>query len=143
MRVLGEEARENGLKYSLLERLQALYQKYGGCALRHMVSLNTNYRCHEDVMKIPNELFYESKIKSHPQDAFPHHMAAYPLVFVCSSLTSEVNHELEAQLLLKEVERFVISNWPVNWGKKDPRKVCIVTPSRTQVLYIVYSKNSH
>ena len=128
--VLGEEARENGLKYSLLERLGELYKQYGGLALQHMASLNTNHCCHQELVKVPNEFFYESKIKVAPSNAAEHHLAEYPLVFVCSSLTTEVNLELE---LLQQVRHFVVDNWPTSWGEKDLKQICIVTPSQTQV----------
>lgn len=130
--VLGEEARENGLKYSLLERLEVLYKKCGGYALQHMVSLNTNYRCHEDIMKIPNELFYESRIKlntavsTHPQ-------AKYALMFICSSLTSNVDQYLEAELVLQQIKTLLLLNWPAKWGKRDLKKIGLVTASRVQV----------
>ena len=102
-----------------------------------MVSLNTNYRCHEDVMRIPNDLFYDSKIKSCSQNASLHPQATYPLLFVCSSLTSDVDHHLEANLLLNQVRRFVIDSWPGCWGDEDVKKVCLTTASQTQVFIII------
>ncbi len=134
--MLGEAARENGFKYSLLERLQVLYKKHGGLALQHMVSLNTNYRCHKDLVKIPNELFYESNIKScSPHDAFPHPKAAFPLIFVCSSLTAEVDCQLEAKILLEQVQYFAMSHWPSSiWGKQDLQTIGLATASQTQVI---------
>lgn len=131
--VLGEEARENGLKFSLLERLQNMYKQLGGLAVEHMVSLNTNYRCRQELVKIPNELFYDSKINTAHCNALQHPRAAYPLIFVCSGLTSKVNSKLEAQLLLEQVSRFAIHSWPLSWGEKDLKKICVTTASRTQV----------
>lgn len=127
--VLGEEARENGLKYSLLQRLQVLYKKCGDKASKHMVSLNTNYRCHKDIVNIFNELFfYTSRIKMRPYNASERSQTKYPLVFVCSSLTSKVDYELakrEAQLLLQQVGE--------RWDGTDPRTICLTTATRTQV----------
>jgi hypothetical protein len=122
--VLGDEARENGLKYSLLQRLQVLYRKCGGKSLEHIVFLNTNYRCHRDIVKIFNELlFYNFKIKMSPHDKS--NEVKCPLVFVCSSVTSTVDPEVEAQLLLKQVkERCEEIDW---------RDVCLTTATRTQV----------
>lgn len=131
--VLGEQARENGLKYSLLERLKELYLQCGGNALHHMVSLNTNYRCRKEIVKIPSELFYDSKIKMHPQNASAHPQAKYPLVFVCSSLTADVDPNLEAKLILQQIKHYVVSLWPVSWGRQDLSKICLATASRTQV----------
>ena len=134
--VLGEEARENGLKYSLMERLQELYKQFGGLAVQHMISLNTNYRCHKDLIQIPNDLFYDSKIHSLPYDASPHPRAAFPLIFVCSSTTGQVNSQLEAQVLLEQVQYFAVSHWPTSWGARDLRKVCLATTSQTQVCVV-------
>lgn len=132
--MLGEEARDNGLKYSLLERLCHLYKNLGGAALQHMVSLNTNYRCHADIMQLPNRLFYESKIEPHPLDARLHPDARYPLVFVCSSLGYEVDCHLEARILLSLLQDLVVDKWPTKeWGERDLSTVCLVTTSRTQV----------
>ena len=98
-----------------------------------MVSLNTNYRCHEDVMRIPNDLFYDSKIKSCSRNASAHPQATYPLLFVCSSLASGVNDYLGANLLLEQIKRLVIDSWPLCWGEKDPKKICLLTASQSQV----------
>ena len=137
--MLGEEARENGLKYSLLERLQVLYDKYGDQASSHIVSLNTNYRCHKDIVEIPNQLFYENMIKC-PQNAHHDHHpdATFPLLFVCSSVSSTTDDELEAQLILQQVEKFAVHSWPSNWGKRDLTKICLVTASKTQVIWFTY-----
>ena len=122
--VLGEEARENGLKFSLLERLQILYRKCGGLALDHMVSLNTNYRCCEELIRIPNELFYESKIKTKASPCQLPSMYIYPLKFVCSSITEETDPEYEAMLLLEETRQFIASS-----GGHFVDEVCAVTAS--------------
>jgi ATP-dependent exoDNAse (exonuclease V) beta subunit len=137
---LGEEARENGLKYSLLERLQDIYEKCGDNALKHMVSLNTNYRCHEEIVTIPNKLFYESMIKICPQNAITHPETEYPLVFVCSSLMPGVDRNLEAEVILSEARKFV-TNWPENWAEQDLSKIALVTASQTQVCCVLYSCN--
>ena len=132
--MLGEEARENGLKYSLLERLQILYRECGGLALDHMVSLDTNYRCREELIRIPNELFYESKIKT---KVSPHQLPSiytYPLKFVCSSITEETDANREAMLLLKETRQFIESS-----SSCSVDEICAVTASRTQVCNIMYA----
>ena len=134
--MLGEEARENGLKYSLLERLQVLYNECGGQALDHMVSLNTNYRCHKDIVEIPNQLFYENTIKRPHHDHNPG--ATFPLLFICSSISSTTDNNVEAQLILQQVEKFTVHSWPSNWGERDLTKICLVTASKTQVIWFTY-----
>ena len=133
---MGEEARENGLKYSLLERLCHLYMSLGDAALEHMVTLRNNYRCHADIMQLPNRLFYGNTIEPHALDAQLHPDFQYPLVFVCSSLNYEVDCKLEAKIVLEQLQS-VVDRWPTKqWGERDLTKVCLVTASRTQVCCI-------
>ena len=110
------------MKYSLLERLEILYKKFGGKSLEHVAFLNTNYRCHKEIVNISNLLFYESRIQMKPVRLLGSSQEKYPLTFICSSLSSDVDNELEAKLLLKEVEKF---------GSAEG--VCLATASRTQV----------
>ena len=126
--VLGDEARENGLKLSLLERLQILYRECGGLALDHMVSLYTNYRCREELIQIPNELFYESKIKTKASSEMLPSSYPYPLKFVCSSITEETDPNCEALLLAEESRQFITSS-----RGHFVDEISAVTASRTQV----------
>ena len=141
--VLGEEARENGFKHSLLERLQILYKECGDQALSHMASLSINYRCHPDIMKIPNQLFYENKVKFCPQKPHYHPDAVFPLLFVCSSLGPTADNVVEAQLILRLAEKLVVHSWPDNWGARDLSKACLVTASQTQVIWFNYNNSMH
>lgn len=126
MLVLGDEARENGLKYSLQQRLQVLYRKCGGKALEHLVFLNTNYRCHRDIVSFFNDLFfYKFKIKMNPYIDSQNPQVKYPLVFVCSSLTTTVDPEVEAELLLEQVKE---RQEGIDW-----QDICLTTATRTQV----------
>ncbi len=82
----------------------------------YMVSLNTNYRCQSNIQSCPHDA-------SHPK-------AAFPLIFVCSSLTAEVDCRLEAQILLEQMEYFAMTHWPSSWGARDLQKI---SASLTQV----------
>ena len=128
--MLGEEARKHGMKTSLLERLQVIYNNIGDRAKEYMLSLDVNYRCHKDIIAIPKELFYSDSIIPSAMDAKTHPHAPFPLVFVCSSLTHKVDLDFEARLLLDEASKY-ISPWPKEWGGRQ--MVCVVTPSITQV----------
>ena len=138
--MFGEEAREHGLKYSLLERLYDLYRSYGGHAQDYIVQLSVNYRCHQDIMKIPNKLFYDNKVNPQPPgvqgqhpDAQAHPDISYPLVFLCTSMGSESYADTEANELLKYLHNVVITKWPDQWGVKNLKEVSIIAASRTQV----------
>ncbi len=136
--VLGHEARSYGMKHSLLERLQKLYLKIGGNAHKYMLSLDVNFRCHKDIMCIPNPLFYGNSIVPNAQEAPPHPLAPFPLVFVCSSLTPQVNCESEVKLLLTEASKYITqNNWPAVWGPYDPQRVCISASTMIQVYKLI------
>ena len=141
--MIGEEAREHGLKYSLLERLYELYRSYGGHAQDYIVKLNVNYRCHQDIMKIPNILFYDNKVNPQPacvQGLHPDAQALpdtpYPLVFLCTSMGNESHADIEANELLKYLQNKVITKWPDHWGVKNLKELSIIAASRTQVWYV-------
>jgi hypothetical protein len=124
------------------------YEKIGGLAKDCLLTLSTNYRCHEDILAIPHQLFYLG-LKSKARQASPHPKAAYPLLFVCSNVTSNVcSSEIEARILLEQVSMF-IQHWPKNdssWGNFDPKKIAVVASTRPQVLQVythVFAINIH
>lgn len=133
--MLGDETRASGFKLSLLERLQIEYERSGGPAKDYLLTLSTNYRCHKDILAIPHQLFY-SGLKCKARKADPHPKAPYPLLFLCSNLTSNVcSREIEALVLLEQVS-FFIKHWPRNnssWGDYEPKKIAVVTSTRPQV----------
>ncbi len=145
MLVLGEEAQENGLAVSLLERLQNHYQKLGEAAQQHCVTLVTNYRCHSGILKLAEELFYETPLHCWDQreaDGSAHPKAPFPLQFVCSSINdttqsvSEATNEGEARIALQQAHNFAVS-WPVEgWGPKDLAQICFISPTRSQVSFL-------
>ncbi len=132
MLVLGDQARENGLKDSLLERLSKLYSSCDA-AKPYMEQLNNNYRCHKEIMAIPNKLFYNNKIIASKKIEV-HPLASYPMMFVCTSLDNKVKPDLESRLLLDEVKKFKKA-WPAKWPPYDRTDVAFITSSRTQVMY--------
>ena len=133
--MLGDETRDSGFKLSLLERLQMEYEKIGEPAKDYLLTLSTNYRCHEDILAIPNQLFY-SGLKSKAQKADPHPKAPFPLLFICSNLTPNVcSSEIEADVLLQQVN-FFVQHWPIDshsWGDCDIKKIPVVTSTYPQV----------
>lgn len=71
-----------------------------------------------------------------------HPFAPFPLQFVCSSIDTLSNSslqgrdEIEAEILLEQVKKYV-SAWPHHlWGKKNLETICILTPSADQVFDI-------
>lgn len=70
--VFSRECAEAGLKNSLFARIQ---QSFIGTNLEGVKMLTTQYRMHPEIVKWPNEYFYEGKLKSDPEatkcDGFP------------------------------------------------------------------------
>ncbi len=134
--VLGKESRENGLKHSILERLQSIYTKIGRAASPYSLTLAVNHRCNNQILEIPRKLFY-TNIIANPAIVPPHPEARYPLIFVCSSISEQWSanvQKLEAELLLNEASKYVShETWPQNWGPYCKDKIAILTTTRTQV----------
>ena len=147
MLVLGDEARRNGLSTSLLERLHNSFT-----ADQHkssVFSLLQNYRSHSGLLMLPSALFYKSTLQCNVPDTKAHPSAPFPLVFVCTSIedTNIPNavgtDEKEADTLAKAVKKYVYDSWPDEWDDMydPPGRVCIMTPSATQVNYHSSSQN--
>ena len=132
MLVLGEEARENGLKVSLLERLKALYQSIGAKANSHQANLMKNFRCHKLILEFASKMFYRSTVK--PSHVTLHiqspHGFPFPLVFVCTSVNKIDNYdqsvnEQEAVNLMDMLRQHHREN--------RGRQICVMSSSRAQV----------
>ena len=134
-----------GLKVSLLERLFKTFQKFGDVTQsKQCVRLLTNYRSHKDILSISSDLFYDCTLKTVVPNCISHPDAPYPLVFVCSSLDNTIKrvesgtNEYEATVLLDQMLKFLLP-WPTQqWGQKNLRTICLITPTRHQVrLYLL------
>lgn len=139
MLVLGDEAQENGLAVSLLERLHRLYGKLGEAAADHCATLVTNYRCHGDILRLAEKLFYDLPLQCKVPPSMAHPAAQYPLQFCCSSIDDEIQiidstiNECEATVILDLIAEFA-KQWPnASWGPLDSSQMCIMSPSRSQV----------
>ena len=137
--VLGSDAQEHGLKYSLLQRLHQQYERIGSCAESHCAVLLHNYRCHSGILMLPSSLFYNSTLQSMVPEDITHPDAPYPLLFVCSSLDPVADpmqadtNSVEAMLLLDHAKLY-IDAWPTNqWKKHKPETICVMTTSQNQV----------
>ena len=141
--VLGEKARENGLKYSLLERLYTIYSKEElvEASQTHCATLLTNFRSHHALLSLPSYLFYSSALMTVAEATTQLHPdAGHPLHFICSSLDQEVLevsesiNRREIELILQNIKKFVDS-WPKReWGKKKLSDICIMATTTNQVL---------
>ena len=109
-----------------------IYEKSGAPAKDYLVTLSTNYRCHKDILAIPHQLFYTG-LKCKAKKADPHPKAPYPVLFVCSNLTTNIcSPDIEAEVLLDQVNIFV-QDWPTSWGDHKLEEIAVVTSTHPQV----------
>ena len=144
--VLGEKARENGLKYSLLERLYTIYSKEElvEASQTHCATLLTNFRSHHALLSLPSYLFYSSALMTVAEATTQLHPdAGHPLHFICTSLdqqvleVSESINRREIELILDEVNKYV-DNWPYKeWGEKNLSDICIMATTANQVFTLL------
>ena len=134
--VLGDEAQENGLAVSLLERLHGLYEKLREATRNHCVNLVTNYRCHHGILELAEKLFYKLPLNCKIPKSSAHPDAPYPLLFFCSSIDDKAQsntNKQEAEITLKLVAKFA-KHWPSkHWGHLDLSQMCFISPTRSQV----------
>lgn len=124
-----------------MERLHALYDRAGNYGYTSVsdccsAALLTNYRCHSGILMLPSSLYYHSTLLCRVPDSRAHHLAPFPLTFVCSDIKSEVKctsgvNEKEANILIDEVKKY-FKEWPKHWDADDKR-ICIMSPSADQV----------
>ena len=124
--MLGDIARNNGLAKSLFTRLLEFYNQHR----LPVAVLNTNYRCHKDIVCLARTLFYSQSLQPRANpSSIPG--VAHPIWFVCSSLVK--SYETDVETDASEVKALI--NQLMNFYN-DPRKmedVCIIATNRHQV----------
>ncbi|XP_025933117.1 putative helicase MOV-10 [Apteryx rowi] len=147
-------AAEHGLGTSLLERLMRhnpLYAKAdGGYDPRFVTKLLWNYRSHAAILKVPNELFYESELKacgSHPRDTRGLYCAwqelprkGFPIIF--HGVSGEDKREArspsffntaEIEVLLGYLKKLLQGGGKGGCPAASPADVGVISPYRKQV----------
>ena len=94
------------------------------------------------LLALPSYLFYNSALITNniaEKQALLHPDTTFSLQFICcSSLDKDIvevtesTNEEEADLLLNAAAEYV-KNWPLEWGKKDLSKVCLMATTANQV----------
>ncbi|NWY03235.1 SDE3 helicase, partial [Nothoprocta ornata] len=147
-------ASQHGLGTSLLERLMrhnALYAKAdGGYNPCFVTKLLWNYRSHPAILKVPNELFYESELKasgSPEQDARGLYCAwpalprqGFPVIFhgVCGEDRREARspsffNTAEIDVLLRYLKELLRSGAEGGRPAAAPADIGVISPYRKQV----------
>ncbi|XP_063049770.1 putative helicase mov-10-B.1 [Engraulis encrasicolus] len=147
-------AKQHGLEVSLLERLMKdnpLYQKdvSGRYNPRYVTKLLLNYRSHESILKVPNDLFYEGELIASADEVaksmycnWPHlPKKGFPVIFhgVVGKDEREENspsffNRSEVEVVLGYLRKLLLETQ----GKKgvariSPKDIGIIAPYRKQV----------
>ncbi|NXK07737.1 SDE3 helicase, partial [Herpetotheres cachinnans] len=145
---------EHGLGTSLLERLMLhnpLYKKSsGGYNPQFVTKLLWNYRSHEAILRIPNELFYDSELKaceSIELDVRSLYCAweelpkkGFPIIFhgVCGEDRREAKspsffNTAEIEVLVHYLKKLLQSRGKGGCPTVSPKDIGIISPYRKQV----------
>ncbi|NWU50070.1 M10L1 helicase, partial [Dromas ardeola] len=145
---------EHGLGTSLLERLMLhnpLYKKSsGGYDPQFVTKLLWNYRSHEAILRIPNQLFYDSELKACESieldvrslycawDELP--KKGFPIIFhgVCGEDRREAKspsffNTAEIEVLVHYLKKLLQSRGKGACPSVSPKEVGIISPYRKQV----------
>ncbi|NXQ88794.1 M10L1 helicase, partial [Nyctibius grandis] len=145
---------EHGLGVSLLERLMLhnpLYEKSSaGYNPQFVTKLLWNYRSHEAILRIPNELFYDSELKACESDELDVRSLycaweelpkkGFPIIFhgVCGEERREAKspsffNTSEIEVLLHYLKKLLQSRGKGGCPSVSPKEVGIISPYRKQV----------
>ncbi|NXO03600.1 SDE3 helicase, partial [Rhinopomastus cyanomelas] len=145
---------EHGLGTSLLERLMLhnpLYKKRsGGYDPQFVTKLLWNYRSHEAILRIPNELFYDSELRACESDGLDVRSLycgwkelpkrGFPIIFhgVCGEDRREASspsffNTAEIEVLLHYLKKLLQSRGTGGCPSVSPKEVGIISPYRKQV----------
>ncbi|XP_056367608.1 helicase MOV-10 [Oenanthe melanoleuca] len=147
-------ALQHGLGTSLLERLMLhnpLYKKSGGGYNPQFITkLLWNYRSHEAILKIPNELFYDNELKvcrSNGPDIRNVYCTweelpkkGFPIIFhgVCGEDQREARspsffNTAEIDVLVHYLKKLLLSRGSGSCPTVSPKEIGIISPYRKQV----------
>ncbi|XP_021395152.2 helicase MOV-10 [Lonchura striata] len=143
-----------GLGTSLLERLMLhnpLYEKSsGGYNPQFITKLLWNYRSHEAILRIPNELFYDNELKVCKSDGLDIRNAyctweelpkkGFPIIFhgVCGEDQREAKspsffNTAEIEVLVHYLKKLLQSRGKGGCPTVSPKEIGIISPYRKQV----------
>uniref|UniRef100_A0AAY4B9F2 RNA helicase n=1 Tax=Denticeps clupeoides TaxID=299321 RepID=A0AAY4B9F2_9TELE len=146
-------SKRHGLETSLLERLMKhnpLYQKdgMGKYNSRYVTKLLLNYRSHKDILKIPNELFYEGELVPSADEIATslycnwEHLPkrGFPLIFhgVTGKDEREGNspsffNRYEIEIVVDYLKKLLQSQGKKGTSRISPKEIGIIAPYRKQV----------
>ncbi|NXI73554.1 SDE3 helicase, partial [Anseranas semipalmata] len=147
-------ATQHGLGTSLLERLMLhnpLYEKSsGGYDPQFVTKLLWNYRSHEAILRIPNELFYDSELKACEANELDIRnfycsweelpKKGFPIIFhgVCGEDEREAKspsffNTAEIEVLVQYLKKLLQSQGKRGCPTISPKEIGIISPYRKQV----------
>ncbi|NXU36060.1 SDE3 helicase, partial [Drymodes brunneopygia] len=145
---------QHGLGTSLLERLMLqnpLYKKSsGGYDPQFITKLLWNYRSHEAILRVPNELFYDNELKVCKSDGLDIRnlfctwkelpKKGFPIIFhgVCGEDQREARspsffNTAEIEVLIHYLKKLLQSQGKGSCPNVSPKEIGIISPYRKQV----------
>ena len=127
-------ARDNGLKVSLLERLEKKYNEIGPSALCYLIKLDINYRCHPVVTSLLCDILYKYPLESNLSPSKQN--LDCPCFFYCSTVTDDLTFDsrdlmdIEADAVVSRLKHYFRSS-----EQSTLKDICIMSSFRTQVNY--------
>ncbi|XP_060926857.1 putative helicase mov-10-B.2 [Limanda limanda] len=153
-------ALKHGLGVSLLQRMMthfSLYQKdHGELDCRFVTKLLCNYRSHPSILKVPNELFYDSELLCSADEVlrnsycnWPHlPKIGFPLIFHGVTGVDEREasspsffNRAEVEVLMEYVKKLLENQGKKGLATISPRDIGIIAPYRKQVQKIRQALN--
>ena len=122
--------------------LEHIYNKYSNSELdNRKILLTRNYRTHKDILILPSQFFYRSKLKS--VSVIQKHPTCGPLVLLKSDSLETYSAEFnsyynvgEADKIIQFLKKRLLPKWPDElWGKleKNDKNIAILTTEYAQV----------
>ncbi|NXC35011.1 SDE3 helicase, partial [Campylorhamphus procurvoides] len=145
---------EHGLGTSLLERLMLhnpLYEKSSeGYNSQFVTKLLWNYRSHEAILRVPNELFYDSELRAYESDGLDVRnlycnweelpKKGFPIIFhgVCGEDQREEKspsffNTAEIEVVVDYLKKLLQSRGKKGCPMVSPKEIGIISPYRKQV----------
>ena len=118
---------------SLLVRLHEQYPR----DTRNKLCLLENYRSYEEIVEIPSQIFYESKLIANLKrpDGLGYSVHFYGVLGREEQAMDQPSYfnRAEAAEVAERVEN-LYNTWPTEfWGEARPSKICVLAPYPAQV----------
>lgn len=141
-KVYSEEARNQKLHQSLLERLHQYYESHSGLIPKTSplnILLSINYRTKMEILRFISAVFYGGPDVLKSEANIPSVLSVTPLAFHAVQGREVQDENSISYYNMSEVQEIVVrvedllENWPEEWGPQSAKDIGVVTPYYDQV----------